>query len=514
MLLLQGIQNPTWDGSFLQILSLFWSKPGACCDSVKGGFMVRWMTVFILVFAGVFTGVFAQAEFRAYFSPKDVLDQQVLAEIQTARRSIDMSIYTFSSLKIRDELKAAKARGVQVRIVARKTIENPANPGFAKDLDAAGIEIRWISKINHHKFVIVDGEKLLNSSANFSETALQRSYDENLVVCTACPKEVAAFQTEFDFLFTNSNRLFLPNDVKVERLSVRAAPESEPVALMTSWNYRPKMNAKANRINLESVDDKKMGQVEGRLVLAMNSAQSSIRVATGHFRSWPLLEGMKRAVARGVKVELILDSQEYVSTYKQDAEEKEIQQCLSGKTKDELFCRRQGYHYSRRAAEAGVDVMFKFYALRWNFMQAPQMHNKFMIIDDREVYSGSYNWSFNAEYESTENVLYSKDAALVSSFLTAFHGLRSYGAGQFAGLRDNLKAETRELKFVVKPISLHYPEVDELRTIACQKCPEVFCSTLVDDERDGGGKGEDSDKATDSKPAKLGNSCQVTGVTP
>ena len=33
------------------------------------------------------------------------------------------------------------------------------------------------------------------------------------------------------------------------------------------------------------------------------------------------------------------------------------------------------------------------------------MHSKYMVIDDRFVYSGSFNWSYSSEYYNLENVI-------------------------------------------------------------------------------------------------------------
>lgn len=425
------------------------------------------------------------ARFQTYFSPASALDQTLVHEIKAAQKSIDLAIYTFSSPLIRDELLTAQKRGVKLRLIVRRAIES-MTPGFVKDLADAGAEIRWVTKINHHKFVLIDGETLLNSSGNFSETALQRSYDENLVVCTQCPSWVKVFQEEFDFLFHNSNPLYGPSDVVPERLvEKRPKLSQKPPALFSSRNFHPEYDAKRQRVSLttsQSPASEDLGQVESRLIEAIDHSQKTIRIATGHFRSWPLLQALVRASKRGVRVTLMLDSQEYVSSFQRDAEEQEVQACLQ-QNPSEVLCRRIGSHYSRHAFEAGIDVRIKFYALRWSFLRAPQMHHKYMIIDDQTLYSGSYNWSFNAEFESTENVLISSNSVLVDDFQRNFQHILNYGAGAFTSLRDQIRQETKELKYIYPALTLTYPEIDELQTLACAKCPQVFCSAPANEAR-------------------------------
>ena len=48
------------------------------------------------------------------------------------------------------------------------------------------------------------------------------------------------------------------------------------------------------------------------------------------------------------------------------------------------------------------------------------MHHKFMVIGDRYLTTGSYNWSINAEKFNNENLLILKDSDLISEFKREF----------------------------------------------------------------------------------------------
>lgn len=429
-------------------------------------------------------GLAAVAAPQALFSPESDLVARIARELNGARRSIDLAIYTFSSPAVLKELEDAQNRGVKVRLLVRKSIES-GQPGFLSRLIAGGAEVRWINKINHHKFLLVDGETLLSSSGNFSETALQRSYDENLVVCGDCVKAARAFREEFEFLFANANPLGTGGDEPEgeELVLARRAPEpKQPAAYFTSRNFQPAVDRRRNVKRLENIDESRPGNVETKLIHAIANAKSRIQIATGHFRSWNLMNALTEAVKRGVKVELVLDSQEYVSTFKRAAEAKELGECVAG-GKPEAECRKRGYYFSRHAYEGGVDVRIKSYALRWDFMKAPQMHHKYMIVDGKTVYTGSYNWSYNAEFESVENVWVLREAGVVREFLRNFETVRTYGAADIPRLLHEFRDARDELPFHYTPVSLSYPEMDELRGIACAKCPDVFCSSAIDEER-------------------------------
>ncbi len=52
-----------------------------------------------------------------------------------------------------------------------------------------------------------------------------------------------------------------------------------------------------------------------------------------------------------------------------------------------------------------------------------RMHNKFCIIDEEKLISGSYNWSKNARTNNDENIIYTEDEQTVAEFLDKFNSL-------------------------------------------------------------------------------------------
>ncbi len=48
------------------------------------------------------------------------------------------------------------------------------------------------------------------------------------------------------------------------------------------------------------------------------------------------------------------------------------------------------------------------------------MHHKFMVVDDRELTTGSYNWTQSAARYNHENILVTKETGVVKSFLKEF----------------------------------------------------------------------------------------------
>lgn len=55
------------------------------------------------------------------------------------------------------------------------------------------------------------------------------------------------------------------------------------------------------------------------------------------------------------------------------------------------------------------------------------MHNKYCIIDGKELFSGSYNWTYFAETRNFENILFSTDASVVKQYVDNFETIKLTG---------------------------------------------------------------------------------------
>ena len=71
----------------------------------------------------------------------------------------------------------------------------------------------------------------------------------------------------------------------------------------------------------------------------------------------------------------------------------------------------------------GINVKFK--------MGPGLMHDKFAVIDDREVITGSFNWTVSAEKKNSENLLVIKDRDIAWKYTKQFKSLWTQsGQGQ------------------------------------------------------------------------------------
>ncbi|OCJ12789.1 hypothetical protein A6U86_05445 [Rhizobium sp. AC27/96] len=120
-------------------------------------------------------------------------------------------------------------------------------------------------------------------------------------------------------------------------------------------------------------------QCEDRIVEAIDGAKTSIRVQAYGFTSLPIIHALQRAAERGVEVLAILD--------------KVNERKYSGATLLEA---------------AGIPV--------WIDYEPTIAHNKIMIIDERLVVGGSFNYTASAQKRNAENVTFAESRDLAKEF--------------------------------------------------------------------------------------------------
>lgn len=143
-----------------------------------------------------------QSEHQAFFTPGDQCLEQILRQLNSARSSIDICVFTISDNRISDQILEAHRRQVQVRIITDNH----------KQYDA-GSDVEWLVREGiptrfdrtpdhmHHKFCIVDGLALINGSFNWTRSASERN-QENIVVSRDIPL-IQQFQQQFDALWAD-----------------------------------------------------------------------------------------------------------------------------------------------------------------------------------------------------------------------------------------------------------------------------------------------------------------------
>ena len=142
------------------------------------------------------------------------------------------------------------------------------------------------------------------------------------------------------------------------------------------------------------------GGAESALEKLIDSAQQDIRAALYFFTSRPLSAAILRAHKRGVEIQVIID----------------------GNSESDYS---KGYYLRQR----GIDVRYarglpkqakKNKKRKYQVKKYGLMHHKFMVVDDKMVATGSYNWTTSAEKWNRENLLLIDSSSLARKYAVEF----------------------------------------------------------------------------------------------
>jgi hypothetical protein len=247
----------------------------------------------------------AGAKIDVIFSPQTAdksHNARIAQMVRDATQTIDIAMYSYSDAGINNALTDAVKRGVKVRFLFEtanedKGITDPAMRATSKSgrLEAAGIDVRYVNKILHHKFAIVDGPrddagrtktaKVVTGSANWSSTG-GTVFDEATFFIEASEEVTAAYQAEFDALWKGSREFTGPAATQGQSTALvtptQVADEAGLATLFTRPNFRAAgADGTTWTVNRDSTI------VSDQFVAAVGRAKSSIHIGTGHMRLRP-----------------------------------------------------------------------------------------------------------------------------------------------------------------------------------------------------------------------------------
>lgn len=127
----------------------------------------------------------------------------------------------------------------------------------------------------------------------------------------------------------------------------------------------------------------------------LDAATTSVQVAMYAFDSDGLKNALMNAVDRGIPVQLCVDSGQLADQHAMPGVVADLRE--HGVTVGETYGQGPGAYAA--------------------------MHNKFAVIDENVVLTGSYNWTDNARDDNDENLLVLHDPAIAAAYAEDFTAL-------------------------------------------------------------------------------------------
>lgn len=139
-------------------------------------------------------------ESEVFFSPGRACRDALLGMIARATVSLDICVFTISDDAICAGLLQAHQRGVHIRVISDNDKQYDHGNDIAY-LQRQGFQVRVDDTRHHmhHKFMVVDGARLVTGSFNWTLSASR--YNHENIVSTNSPAVVADFIAEFNRLW-------------------------------------------------------------------------------------------------------------------------------------------------------------------------------------------------------------------------------------------------------------------------------------------------------------------------
>lgn len=133
------------------------------------------------------------------------------------------------------------------------------------------------------------------------------------------------------------------------------------------------------------------GGCQEAIIQEIPKAKNTIDIAMYYLTSREIAQELIKAKEKGVTIRIFLDQSQENSKYSK----------------------------SRYLSKRGIEIRF--------YVGAGLMHNKFAVIDNKVLITGSFNWTATAERDNQENLLIIRDRDLIKQYSDRFEFLWKSG---------------------------------------------------------------------------------------
>lgn len=393
---------------------------------------------------------------ESYFAPTDDAETNAIVRaIDDAATSLDIRIFYFTSAAIRDAVLDAEQRGVAVRVIIDASGAD-SEYSVHEALRTAGIPVKvedWPGK-EHMKALVADEEVVIIGSQNWTESGNIANDENTLYIKNGLLAE--AMSDNFDAVWADIPNTWLSGNPGAESLNTPGSTtdfldndhdgltdEGAPEALNTIESGAGAINVYFNKSALTGYHQGSPANhnvnLEERLIARIDAAINTLDIATYELNLPDLRDALLDRAANGVQVRLIADAKDYEegesdnydlfvltleilrrgedgtvgtgddvalfadspifavedTTLRTAAGLPSTPTGLSSVTYTIGTQSKSGYLLAEGEKKNSTDY----------YSPGPQMHNKFVVLDDTWVWTGSWNFTENGLYGTEENRL-------------------------------------------------------------------------------------------------------------
>ncbi|BAQ65136.1 phosphatidylserine/phosphatidylglycerophosphate/cardiolipin synthase family protein [Geminocystis sp. NIES-3709] len=365
----------------------------------------------------------------------DNLEAVMIEQINSAKSTLDIAVQEINLSNLAKVIVKKKDEGIKVRVVIENNYNLPLNKLNNRDglaiLKQANIPIiddredgTKGSGLMHHKFIVIDGKKVVTGSTNFTLSDVHGDIDNletrgniNHLLVINSAELAKIFSKEFNYLWGDGvgkkkDSLFgikkpdrPPKTVKIgdSTVTVKFSPNSPTKFLYNTSN--------------------------GLISNTLQSAKNSINLALFVFSDQGIANTLQKKSLEGVKIKALIDPNFAYQYYSEGLDLLGI--ALPFKCKYQL----NNNPWKNPIETVGIP----------NLLKGDKLHHKFGIIDNYTVITGSHNWSNAANHINDETLLIIYNPLIAQHFSQEFDYLYQEA---ILGIPDNIqeKLETETAK--------------------------------------------------------------------
>lgn len=432
----------------------------------------------VTILLALLLSVSAMAEVTAMFHPYDHTFKAIVSRIKKAKVRIDMALYNIDSKKnnpiiamiTSEEIQAKiKAGELEIRLIFEGYEAKSKNKHKMMTLESYGIDVKFLgsSRKMHHKFAIIDGHHLITGSANWSMSS-RKNYNENILFFDNESEVAQTYQAQFDLLWGISKEIGVARNYKDMKLDFLSFHEDHDQDYLKDESISAFFNTKNFDIKKNRLrKSKRVGYIlTKKIVESIDKATDHIQIASTRIKLRPIYEALKRAATRGVQIDIVVTMGEY--KYKSKRKKIKLNNCENIFNKECSTSKNFSILLSRNdfVGSKNVRVRLKFFNVDTTAYLNKQMHSKYIIIDNSTLITGSFNWSYSAEFNHIENIVVikgSENAQIINSFTKDFNNLWSLRRTSYrkflAKMRTAFYAK-KKIDCSFAPMTLAFHEID------------------------------------------------------
>ncbi len=390
--------------------------------------------------------------YRQQLRPGDDLEQVIVDQILAARSSVEMAIQELRSQKIAQALSDRNRAGVSVRLILENNYSRPwssftpveiaqfdsrqrdryqdgvalidqdgnkqISPSESDTFDALQIirnaDIPWLddtadgsagSGLMHHKFVVIDQQTIVVTTANFTLSGLHGDLQRpasrgnvNSLLVIESPELATIFRDEFNLMWGDG-----PDGQANSRFGVRKP--FRPVQSLTLGDATVQVKFSPTSMSLPW-----QSSTNGLINATLKQAKSTVDLALFVFSEQNLVNQLALKHQQGITLRALIDPSFAYQSY---SEVLDMLGVFRSRLPDSCAIEAHNQPWQTPIQTVGVPQL----------PEGDRLHHKYGVVDQRTVIVGSHNWSDAANNINDETLLVIEHPMVAAHFEREFERL-------------------------------------------------------------------------------------------